>query len=106
MRDAEPTLTACACGGTSFRVDTTVPVVFYMENAELSLELNSVYRSDLTTLVIQCQGCHASMDVSGLRDEHGGPVDPRARPALDAALSDLVEQLQCSWTMTEVTTVF
>ena len=65
MHDAPRTLTPCSCGGTFFRVDTTVPVAFYISDMELSMDLNHVYRSDLTSLVIECQDCGASMDLAG-----------------------------------------
>src|SRR5690242_20716832 len=96
-------LTPCACGGTEFRLYTSAPVAFQISDGELTLELLSVYRRDLPAFVINCEDCGASMDADGLNDEDGEPVDATVKPALDAALTELLEGLAQADVMVDLT---
>lgn len=93
MPEAQPRVIDCICGKSEFRAYAVAPVMFHISETEVTFELGPLDREDLTSLVIHCEACWKSMDLDGVHDEDGKPVDPASQAALSQALSVLLEDL-------------
>lgn len=93
MPEAQPRVIDCNCGGSAFRAYAVAPMMFHISNREVTFELDSLQIEDLSSLVIHCEDCWTGMDLDGVHDEDGKPVDPASQAALSHALSILLEAL-------------